>query len=922
MNQFRSRNSRNAALVRNALKKLDPAMLLLQFVLGFTLLLPGLVAADNSLQKITEVKTSAADHGGNAHALFTPMHMKQRGARVQGRNAPTGAASPNDLTYHTGPVMRDPTNYVIIWNPPGSNFDASYQKVIEQYFTDVGGTPFMTINSQYGDSSGVPVPNTNHFGGTWVDTTNAYPHAGTVADPLTGSDIQAEIDRAIAANPTWNPPGLSTMYFVYLGKNIIECFKGSGNTFGCFAGTDSGNNTPPAPSGSPNTVAGAATYCAYHSSFGAKIYATMPYAASSTQCGNNPAYPNGRDADLVLSPTSHEQFEAYSDPNLNAWYNDATGNENGDNCAYQYGQIEPDGTNLVLSGHRYQTQLEWSNALPGGCIKRAGSASQPTLAGNLSFGTVPRGTTASRDVLVQNTAAGDLNLLNIRLASGAPAAFSIAPKSPLWATLHSGESVLVTTYFSPSPSLTAPGPFSTSLIIDTDEPAYQTQSLAAAATVGLPKAAVTAALNFGSVCLGTIATLPITVTNTGQAPLTIFSVALSGASPGLSVVATPSVPQTIAIGASLTFKVAFNPGASQSGPVFGSVVLTTDDTGNPSQSFPITGSAGSPNVTLGSSALDFGGVATDDRTSPSTVVQTLTIGNTGSCTLNLVSLAVAGTNAGDFTIIGVAGLPVSIANGSSLTLTLRFNPSAPGTRSATLSVGTSDLVRPSVTVALAGAGLIPAIQTSAASLAYTPTVILSQAPGYAGMTQTLKVTNVGQAELIVDSMSTTGAPFLAPAASNPPARYAPSDSFNEPLNFAPSSVGKFIGTFSVADNNPQGPVSRNVSLCGEAVMRGIRVLAVSAGGIPFTNVDRLQLKSHGTAQVVNDNLQNLSLSAVPTSCDPSAQRQYENQSLPTAGTANQRGSYYTLAVTAGGKSTTITFTLDVAEFKTIVLTIK
>lgn len=901
--------------------KLASITLLLQFIFGVALMLPALANADNNPDK---EKKSAADHGGNAHAFFTPGHMKQRGMEVRGRNAPTGAASPNDLTYQGGSVMRDPTNYVIIWNPPGSTFKSTYQKLIEQYFTDVGGTPFMTINSQYGDSSGVPVPNTNHFGGTWVDTANAYPHAGTVVDPLTGADIQLEIDRAIAANPTWQKPGLSTMYFVYLGQNIIECFKGSAGTFGCFAGTDSGGNTPPPPSGNPNTVPGAATYCAYHSSFDGKIYATMPYAASSTQCGNNPPYPNGRDEDLVLSPTSHEQFEAYSDPNLDAWYNKTTGNENGDNCAYQYGAaFEPDGTNLVFSGHRYQAQLEWSNALPGGCIKRAGAASQPTLAGNLAFGTVPRGTIASRDVLVQNTAVGDLNLLNIRLASGAPAAFSIAPKSPLWGTLRSGESVLVTANFSPSASVTTPGPLTTSLIIDTDEPAYATQSLAAAATVGLPRAAVTAALNFGSVCLGSTVNLPVSVSNTGAAPLTIFSVAIaSGSSPGLSVVSTPGLPQTIAVGAKLTFNVAFSPNGTQSGPITGGVIVTTDDPNNAVQSFPISGSAGAPLVTLGSSALDFGGVATDDRTSPFSVDRTVTIGNSGTCSLNLTSLAISGSNSGDFAIVGAPALPVSIATGSGLTLTLRFNPSAPGARSAALSVGTSDLVHPTMSISLAGTGLIPAIQTSAALLTYPPTVILSQAPSYQGVTQNLKITNVGQAELIVDSMTTTGVPFLAPGAASPPARFAPSDSFVEPVTFAPSAVGKFLGSFLVADNNPQGPAIRNVALCGEAVMRGIRVLAVNANGAPITQIAKLQLKSHGTAQIVNENAQNLNLTTVPTSCDPSAMRQYENQSLPTAGTVNERSSYYTLAVTAGGKSTTTTFTLDVAEFKIIVLTIK
>jgi len=817
--------------------------------------------------------------------------------------------------------MRDPTNYVIIWNPPGSTFSATYQQLIERFFTDVGGTPYMNINSQWGDSSGVPVPNTNHFGGTWVDTSNAYPHAGTVADPLVGQDIRDEVDRAIAANPTWQAPGLSTMYFVYLGQNIIECFQGSGSTFGCFAGTDAGGNSPPAPSGNPNTVAGAGTYCAYHSSFGAKVYATMPYASLGSCYGSPTQFPNGVDQDIVLSPTSHEMVEAYSDPNLDAWY-DASGAENGDKCAYVYGQVEPDGTNFVLSGNRYQLQEEWSNALVYGCIKRAGSAPSLATAGDGAFGLVPRGDTGERDIVIMNLAEGDLNLLNVRFAPGASSAFSIEPTSPKWGTLHASESAIVKVKFSPSPSATSPGPLSTSLIVDTDQIGFETQSMAVSGTIGLPKAALSGSLNFGVACSGTPDDQFVTVTNTGLAPLTITSVAIAGGStPGLSVLTPPTLPQTLGVGDSLTFTIRFTAGSS-SGPITGSVIVTTNDPVNPVLSMPITGSTGAGNVTISSSALDFSGVATDNRTAPHTVDRTVTIGDTGLCGLSVTSLSVAGPNAGDFSIVGAPALPVAIGAGSSLTLTIRFNPSAPGPRGpALLTIGTTDPVSPSTAVTLTGLGLIPAIQTSAPNLVYGPTVIASQAPGYLGQSTDLTVTNVGQAELIVDSM-VTGAPFSAPGASNPPARFAPSDHFNEPVTFAPAAVGRFTGNFTVSDTNAEGPVSRTVPLCGEGVMRGIRVLAVDGNGVPTPMLAKLHLQAHGTAQNVNINVMNLPLTAVATSCDPNARMQYENQGLPAAGTANQRSSYYTLAVTAGGKSTTVTFTLDVAEFKTITVTIK
>jgi hypothetical protein len=551
-----------------------------------------------------QASVSPADHGGGAHAFFTPGILRQRGLTPGGApgQSPSGLQGENSgqgpLIYNGGSVMRDVTNYVIIWNPPGSTFSPTYQQLIEQYFLDIGDTPFMQINSQYGDTTGAPVPATNHFGGTWVDTTNAYPHAGTVADPLVGQDIRDEVDRAIAANPTWQAPGLSTMYFVYLGHNIIECFKGAGDTFGCFAGTDKDGNAPPAANGPPNTVPGAGTYCAYHSSFGSKIYATMPYASDGACYGSPSTYPNGVDQDIVLSPTSHEQFEAYSDPYLDAWY-DAGGNENGDKCAYTYGQVEPDGTNFVLWGNRFQLQEEWSNALTYGCIKRAGQLPGLTITGDLNFGLVPRGTTATKEILVQNTAAGDLNALNFRMNTAA-GAYSIDPSSPRWGTLLSGEGVQVKIDFSPSATASSSFVPPNSLVIDTDQIGFESQSIATSASIGLPKAVLSGSLNFGTVCTGSPVDQYITVTNSGDAPLTISSIVVSG-SAGLALLSPPSLPQTIPPGSSLVFTVRYMAGAS-SGPITGSVTVHTDDPANPTLSIPITGTNGAANVTISSSA--------------------------------------------------------------------------------------------------------------------------------------------------------------------------------------------------------------------------------------------------------------------------------------------------------------------------------
>jgi hypothetical protein len=168
---------------------------------------------------------------------------------------------------------------------------------------------------------------------------------------------------------------------------------------------------------------------------------------------------------------------------------------------------------------------------------------------------------------------------------------------------------------------------------------------------------------------------------------------------------------------------------------------------------------------------------------------------------------------------------------------------------------------------------------------------------------------------------TTAAPFSAPRATSPPSRYAPNDSFTEPVTFAPATTGKFTGSLTVADADPQAPVSATVALCGEGVRRGIRVLVVNGSGVPFPSVGSLTMESHGTSVPVNIKLRNLPLLPVITSLAVQ-QRQSENQTGPASGRVNQRGSYYVLDVSVGGRSTSLVFTLAPAQFAELVVTVR
>jgi hypothetical protein len=167
---------------------------------------------------------------------------------------------------------------------------------------------------------------------------------------LSDRAIQAEIQKAMQTNG-WTG-GYNNMFFVFLAKGEQTCSQGSCSF---------------------------SSFCAYHGSFSANgtpvIYANMPYAGTNlTACGvqssTGSAGPNSdADADSEISVVSHEHMESVTDPFVNtllyaAWY-DASGQEIGDKCAWNFATVGPDGGNVTLNGHRYIVQQEWSNSLHG-----------------------------------------------------------------------------------------------------------------------------------------------------------------------------------------------------------------------------------------------------------------------------------------------------------------------------------------------------------------------------------------------------------------------------------------------------------------------------------------------------------------------------------------------------------------------------
>jgi len=239
----------------------------------------------------------------------------------------------NNLQYNGGPVMSGTTHvYAIFWEPTG-NVSSTYHSLIERYFTDVGGTGLYNNNTQYTDSSGNDSSNTV-LAGSWVDST-AYPQS-----PLLDSDIQQEVSRAQSANG-WSS-SIDNIFFVFTESGEDLCAD------------------------STQSQCASNTFCAYHNFFGSNtIYAAMPYAASFS-CNGGQGPNSDQAADETINVTSHEQMEAATDPLLNAWL-DSSGQEIGDKCAWMFGSLNSDSSNVTWNGHPYLVQQEWDNE-QSGCV--------------------------------------------------------------------------------------------------------------------------------------------------------------------------------------------------------------------------------------------------------------------------------------------------------------------------------------------------------------------------------------------------------------------------------------------------------------------------------------------------------------------------------------------------------------------------
>ena len=443
------------------------------------------------------------------------------------------------------------------------------------------------------------------------------------------------------------------------------------------------------------------------------------------------------------------------------------------------------------------------------------------------FGEVSVGNSATRSVTLSNS---DNAPITISSANITGSGFSVSGITfPL--SLPSGGTTTADVTFSPATAGAAGG----SLSFTSDAPNSPTSlSLSATGTQGRLSLNPTS-INFGDVTVGSNGSRNVTLSNSGDATLTVWSANVTG---GQFSVSGLSFPVSLNPGATTTANVAFSPAAE--GAVTGSISFVSDGSNSPT-TFSLSGAGVPPpapgQLTLNPAGLDFGSVNVGSSSTLS-----VTLSNSGETTLSVSSGNVTGAG---FSLNGLS-FPVSLNPGATITANVAFSPAAEGAVTGSVSFTSDGAISPTA-LSLSGTG---AVAATSGRLSLNPTSIDfgDVSVGSSG-TRNVTLSNSGDAVLLISSANVTGADFSVDG-SVFPINLSPGESSTVNVTFTPSAGGVANGSVSFTsdgDNSPTAlPLTGNgteilsVSLAWDtspSVIDGYNVYRGTLTGGPYTKLN-------------------------------------------------------------------------------------
>jgi len=252
---------------------------------------------------------------------------------------------PSDLVNHGGKFLATTTPNAVFVNESscGGTIAACWGNPVK-FLSDLSNSTFIHLTDQYVGTTA----NNRYAPGTSAFTSiQVFPNPFNNEKIVSQNDLLAALHAAAKTLGT----GYGHLYNIFLPTGMDTCFDG---TSACY---------------SPDNL-GTFVFCAYHASvtfsdIGHVLFSVLPFQNVSG-CNAAAPTPNGALADSTNSTLSHEQIEAITDPDGTAWFSDSSldtfGFEIADLCqAVGGGGSGLFAPSIVLNGHSYDLQLEYSN---------------------------------------------------------------------------------------------------------------------------------------------------------------------------------------------------------------------------------------------------------------------------------------------------------------------------------------------------------------------------------------------------------------------------------------------------------------------------------------------------------------------------------------------------------------------------------
>ena len=479
----------------------------------------------------------------------------------------------------------------------------------------------------------------------------------------------------------------------------------------------------------------------------------------------------------------------------------------------QAGSLDPGASRAIViqfapdTPGLHEAQLIVNSDIPSSptttTLSGTGTQGNLTLAPtNVEYQATPVGGTVDQSIVLTNQGTAPVSITGITLGGAQPSAFSFVSGNDT-GNLAPGLNRTLVIRFAPD----AEGTFNATVSVESDAPGSPLQATLTATGIAGGLAITPNPIVFAATSVGEQRALSVTLSNTGEAPISINSMvigalgadkqggpeAFSISSGGGALTLQPSATQEV--------EIVFAPETAEFHEA--ELTITSDAPSSPHRT-EIRGLGTAPSLALSTNAISFGNVGLG-----LTVTDTLELENTGSQDLALSGFQITGAQAAAFTIDS-GGEDGALVIGATRTVVLAFSPDIAGAFTGTLTFN-SDAADSPHTVSLDGEGIEGSFAPSANELTFegTPVGSSSSIP--------LQLSNEG----------TVPVSILPPQISNDTENVFSILNGNEGFELAPGGVVELLVGFT-----PNAAATFTASLAFQALgQESVQTVSLSGLGV-------------------------------------------------------------------------------------------